>query len=162
MKFFLSQVFGIYTISVVAISPQQWQQRQQHALVGADMTVTHNDRVPGHSDATYSVVPVDDQLFEVEFLEVAPTPIRAYVAQESSQPPSTPLFPWVQLTDTSSRPAIGFSLPISAGTYPNTKRIALTIPLTGSTRQQSRSAAVLSTRKATARTTSPSSSRSRR
>ncbi|KAF7169555.1 hypothetical protein CNMCM5623_002215 [Aspergillus felis] len=35
------------------------------------------DKVYGHSDAIYDPVPKEDQLFSVEFLEVAPTPIRS-------------------------------------------------------------------------------------
>lgn len=34
-------------------------------------------RVCGHNNATYGPVPKDEQLFSVEFLEIAPTPITA-------------------------------------------------------------------------------------
>ncbi|CAJ2502973.1 Uu.00g103670.m01.CDS01 [Anthostomella pinea] len=43
---------------------------QQKPLVGVD-------EVPGHNNATYGPVPKNDQLFAVEFLEIAPTPIIA-------------------------------------------------------------------------------------
>ncbi|KAL4965979.1 uncharacterized protein BDV14DRAFT_171876 [Aspergillus stella-maris] len=33
------------------------------------------NKVPGNNDAVYANVPKEDQLFKVEFLEVAPTPI---------------------------------------------------------------------------------------
>lgn len=33
------------------------------------------DKVPGHNNATYGPVPKEDQIFDVEFLEIAPTPI---------------------------------------------------------------------------------------
>ncbi|KAH6884141.1 hypothetical protein B0T10DRAFT_608969 [Thelonectria olida] len=36
-----------------------------------------NGKVPGHSDATYGPVPKEDQIFKVEFLDIAPTPIIA-------------------------------------------------------------------------------------
>jgi hypothetical protein len=47
---------------------------QQKSLVGVDI-MFKQDKVPGHSDALYDPVPKEDQLFSVEFLEVAPTPI---------------------------------------------------------------------------------------
>lgn len=39
--------------------------------------MVRRDKVRGHSDATYDIVPKQDQLFNVEFLEIAPTPIIA-------------------------------------------------------------------------------------
>ncbi|PYH78321.1 hypothetical protein BO82DRAFT_357411 [Aspergillus uvarum CBS 121591] len=36
-----------------------------------------DNRVPGHNDATYDTVPENDQIFKIEFLEIAPTPIIA-------------------------------------------------------------------------------------
>lgn len=33
------------------------------------------DRVPGSNDATFGPVPVAEQIFEMEFLEIAPTPM---------------------------------------------------------------------------------------
>jgi hypothetical protein len=41
------------------------------------MTV-EQEKVGGHNDAIYGPVPKKDQLFNVEFLEIAPTPILAY------------------------------------------------------------------------------------
>ncbi|KAJ6029881.1 hypothetical protein N7460_010147 [Penicillium canescens] len=35
------------------------------------------DKVFGHNDAIYDTVPKEDQLFSIEFLEIAPTPILA-------------------------------------------------------------------------------------
>ncbi|RAH41796.1 uncharacterized protein BO95DRAFT_372408 [Aspergillus brunneoviolaceus CBS 621.78] len=49
---------------------------QQKPLVGVDVMV-QEDKIPGHNDATYDIVPKEDQLLNVEFLEVAPTPIIA-------------------------------------------------------------------------------------
>ncbi|KAJ5880880.1 uncharacterized protein N7473_011933 [Penicillium subrubescens] len=39
--------------------------------------MVRRDIVRGHNDATYDIVPKQDQLFNVEFLEIAPTPIIA-------------------------------------------------------------------------------------
>lgn len=50
---------------------------QQKPLVGVD-TMAQRDRVPGHSNALYGPVPKENQLLDIEFLEVAPTPIDAY------------------------------------------------------------------------------------
>lgn len=44
-------------------------------LVGEDIMAQQGNKVPGNNDAVYAVVPEEDQLFKVEFLEVAPTPI---------------------------------------------------------------------------------------
>ncbi|KAJ5698789.1 hypothetical protein N7462_000794 [Penicillium macrosclerotiorum] len=48
----------------------------QQNLVGV-VIMSKQDAVPGHNNATYDVVPKADQLLNVEFLEVAPTPIIA-------------------------------------------------------------------------------------
>lgn len=37
-------------------------------------------KVRGHNDAIYGPVPKEGQLLDVEFLEIAPTPIIAYAA----------------------------------------------------------------------------------
>ncbi|KAF7128414.1 hypothetical protein CNMCM5793_003144 [Aspergillus hiratsukae] len=47
---------------------------QQKSLLSVDV-MSKQDKVAGHSDAIYDPVPKQDQLFKVEFLEVAPTPI---------------------------------------------------------------------------------------
>ncbi|KAB8226950.1 uncharacterized protein BDW43DRAFT_304978 [Aspergillus alliaceus] len=49
---------------------------QQKPLIGVDVVV-REDKVPGHNDAIYDTVPKEDQLLDVEFLEIAPTPIVA-------------------------------------------------------------------------------------
>ncbi|OJJ97230.1 hypothetical protein ASPACDRAFT_124110 [Aspergillus aculeatus ATCC 16872] len=36
-----------------------------------------DNQVPGHNDATYDTVPENEQIFKIEFLEIAPTPIIA-------------------------------------------------------------------------------------
>ncbi|KAH8747102.1 hypothetical protein BGZ57DRAFT_181977 [Hyaloscypha finlandica] len=49
---------------------------QQKSLLIAD-TMAEAEKVYGHNNATYGPVPEDEQLFSVEFLEIAPTPIKA-------------------------------------------------------------------------------------
>ena len=39
--------------------------------------MVQQDKVPGHNDAIYDIVPKEDQIMEIEFLEIAPTPILA-------------------------------------------------------------------------------------
>jgi hypothetical protein len=46
-------------------------------LFGEDNMAQQDNRVPGHNDAIYDTVPKDDQIFKIEFLEIAPTPIIA-------------------------------------------------------------------------------------
>ncbi|KAH9223406.1 hypothetical protein DL95DRAFT_379365, partial [Leptodontidium sp. 2 PMI_412] len=46
--------------------------RGTHAMAEIEI-----ENVPGHNNATYGPVPKDAQLFDVEFLEIAPTPIIA-------------------------------------------------------------------------------------
>jgi hypothetical protein len=50
---------------------------QQKSLVNIDI-IAEQDKVRGHNDAIYGPVPKEDQLLDVEFLEIAPTPIIAY------------------------------------------------------------------------------------
>ncbi|KAE8135881.1 hypothetical protein BDV38DRAFT_272528 [Aspergillus pseudotamarii] len=49
---------------------------QQKPLVSVDVIVK-KDKVPGHNNAIYDTVPKEDQLLDIEFLEIAPTPIVA-------------------------------------------------------------------------------------
>lgn len=51
-------------------------------------------KVPGHNSATYGPVPKGDQLFQVEFLEIAPSPIPVYDPTPSYPLPEaySPLF----------------------------------------------------------------------
>jgi hypothetical protein len=39
--------------------------------------MAHQDKVPGNNDARYDIVPKEDQIFKIDFLEIAPTPILA-------------------------------------------------------------------------------------
>jgi hypothetical protein len=49
---------------------------KQKTLFSVDI-MAEQDKVRGHSDAVYGPVPKEDQLLNVEFLEIAPTPIIA-------------------------------------------------------------------------------------
>ncbi|KAN0111006.1 hypothetical protein V8E51_007393 [Hyaloscypha variabilis] len=49
---------------------------QQKTLFNVDI-MAEQDKVRGHSDAIYGPAPKEDQLLDVEFLEIAPTPILA-------------------------------------------------------------------------------------
>jgi len=50
---------------------------QQKSLFNVDI-MAKKEKVPGHSDAVYGSVPKEDQLLDVEFLDIAPTPIISY------------------------------------------------------------------------------------
>jgi hypothetical protein len=39
--------------------------------------MAHQDKVPGNNDARYDIVPKEDQIFKINFLEIALTPILA-------------------------------------------------------------------------------------
>jgi len=49
----------------------QYFRLDQTSISMADTT----EKVPGHNNATYCRVPRGEQLFEVEFLEIAPDPV---------------------------------------------------------------------------------------
>ncbi|KAF4610387.1 hypothetical protein G7Y89_g15732 [Cudoniella acicularis] len=49
---------------------------EQKSLVSVDI-MAEQDKVRGHNDAIYGPIPKEDQLLDVEFLEIAPTPIIA-------------------------------------------------------------------------------------
>jgi hypothetical protein len=54
-------------------------------------------KVPGHNNATYGPVPKADQLFQVEFLEIAPSPIPRYDTTPCSLPQPPNIFPSDQI-----------------------------------------------------------------
>lgn len=75
MKLILPQVLTICAAALATASPTKFTEQQ--LLVGVDI-MTEQDKVPGHNNATYGPVPKEDQLLDVTFLEIAPTPILAY------------------------------------------------------------------------------------
>ncbi|KAG2414461.1 hypothetical protein HFD88_003652 [Aspergillus terreus] len=50
---------------------------QQELLISEDVMAQQDDGVPGHNEAIYDAVPKDNQIFKMEFLEIAPTPVIA-------------------------------------------------------------------------------------
>lgn len=70
----LPQLLAICVASLVGAQVGQ----QESLLSNKIMAQLKVDKVRGHSNAIYGPVPKGDQIFDVEFLEVAPTPIIAY------------------------------------------------------------------------------------
>ena len=74
MKSILLQFLSLYTAALAVLG--KTNPIQQELLVREDGMV-QQDKVPGHNDAIYDIVPKEDQILKIEFLEVAPTPILA-------------------------------------------------------------------------------------
>lgn len=81
MKAIVAHVLVLCIAILTKASPVQ-SSNLQVLLPGSNgniMASAINDKVPGHSDATYSsLVPKEKQILKVEFLDIAPTPILAY------------------------------------------------------------------------------------
>lgn len=75
MKLILPQILSLCTAALAALA--KTSPSQQELLVGEDFMAQQDNRVPGHNDAIYDTVPKDDQIFKIEFLEIAPIPIIA-------------------------------------------------------------------------------------
>lgn len=75
MKLILPQILSLCTAALAALA--KTNPTQQELLLGENIIVQPDNRVPGHNDAIYDTVPKDDQIFKIEFLEIAPTPIIA-------------------------------------------------------------------------------------
>ena len=75
MKSILPQL--LLSLSAVLTALAQTNPTQQELLVGENIMAQQDNRVPDHNDAIYDTVPKDDQIFKIEFLEIAPTPIIA-------------------------------------------------------------------------------------
>ncbi|RAH68025.1 uncharacterized protein BO66DRAFT_421893 [Aspergillus aculeatinus CBS 121060] len=73
MKPILPQILSLCT-AVLTFSSKA-HPTQQELLTSDDLMA--DERVPGDNDAIYDAVPKNDQIFEIEFLEIAPTPITA-------------------------------------------------------------------------------------
>jgi glycerol-3-phosphate cytidylyltransferase-like family protein len=78
MKSILPHFLAVCTAAALAVLGTAETTHQQ-MLAGEDI-MAQEDRlqVPGHNDAVYDAVPKEDQIFKIEFLEIAPTPIIAY------------------------------------------------------------------------------------
>ncbi|KAE8130663.1 hypothetical protein BDV38DRAFT_291788 [Aspergillus pseudotamarii] len=75
MKSILRQTLSLCTATLAALA--KTNPTQQELLVSEDIMAQQDNMVPGHNDAIYDTVPKDNQIFKIEFLEIAPTPIIA-------------------------------------------------------------------------------------
>jgi hypothetical protein len=74
MKAIFPQLLPICTSTLAVLS--KTNPAQQGLLVSEDVMVQQT-KVAGHNDAVYDIVPKEDQLYSIESLEIAPTPILA-------------------------------------------------------------------------------------
>ncbi|RYP80337.1 hypothetical protein DL769_002517 [Monosporascus sp. CRB-8-3] len=74
MKSFLLQILT-FRAALATASPIIQQPLAQFEIMAEPEGAL---KVPGHNNATYGPVPKVDQLFQVEFLEIAPSPIPVY------------------------------------------------------------------------------------
>ncbi|KAJ5754163.1 uncharacterized protein N7511_008316 [Penicillium nucicola] len=72
MKTIVLQVLPLCTAALSVLGKSFPE--QQELLVDKDVMVQQT-KVYGHNDAVYDVMPKEDQLYSIEFLEIAPTPI---------------------------------------------------------------------------------------
>ncbi|GLB11816.1 hypothetical protein AtubIFM57258_008686 [Aspergillus tubingensis] len=75
MKPILWHILFLCTATLAALA--KTNPTQQELLVNEDIMAKQDNMVPGHNNAIYDTVPKDDQIFKIEFLEIAPTPIIA-------------------------------------------------------------------------------------
>ncbi|KAL2856116.1 hypothetical protein BJX68DRAFT_230012 [Aspergillus pseudodeflectus] len=75
MKSILWLILPFCTTALVVLA--KTNPAQQELLVSEDMMAQHDNRIPGHNDAIYDVVPKEEQVLKIQFLEIAPTPIIA-------------------------------------------------------------------------------------
>lgn len=90
MKAFLLVVFALCTCSpalstTLNTAPAQAEQHQQTFLTmpTTDSPTSAVEKVPGHNNATYGPTPKSSQIMDIEFLEIAPLPVVAYVLSRS-------------------------------------------------------------------------------
>lgn len=79
----------VLQLGIASAHQQQPQQRvlsPNTGIMGDDKSQTQDNSgavgrvgVPGHNDAFYGPVPKKDQIFVVDYLEIAPSPIPVYV-----------------------------------------------------------------------------------
>ncbi|KAI0190357.1 hypothetical protein EV127DRAFT_365058 [Xylaria flabelliformis] len=81
MKIVLLHLLVLCTVSIrltaAAVGPPDSTFEQQQSLghTGTMSKPEEKSSVPGHNNVTYGPVPKEDQLFQVELLEIAPSPI---------------------------------------------------------------------------------------
>jgi len=69
----------IPTVFTLAISLFPTRLQKPLAQVNTMANDESTLKVPGHNNATYGPVSKESQLFEIEFFEIAPSPIPTYV-----------------------------------------------------------------------------------
>jgi hypothetical protein len=72
MKASLLQLLPLCTAVLAALG--ETNPAQQASLVDEDMMAKIGNRVPGYNKAVYDIVPKEDQIYQIEFLEISPTP----------------------------------------------------------------------------------------
>lgn len=83
MKSIVAHVLTLCAVVLTISKPVQSSSHQVYLAdanddnMGSAQSHSVNNKVEGHSDATYGPVPKEDQVFNVEFLEISPTPILA-------------------------------------------------------------------------------------
>ncbi|KAL5357128.1 hypothetical protein BJX96DRAFT_143938 [Aspergillus floccosus] len=70
------QTLSLCTAALASLLPKT-NPTQQELLASEDIMAQQDNKVPGHNNSIYDIVPKDDQIFKIEFLEIAPTPIIA-------------------------------------------------------------------------------------
>jgi hypothetical protein len=74
MKSILPQFLSLSTAAIAVLGKTNLA--QQELLVGENVMVQQT-KVFGHNDTVYDIVPEKDQLYNIQFLEIAPTPFLA-------------------------------------------------------------------------------------
>jgi hypothetical protein len=73
MKAILPQlILPLCTAALAALGKTNPAQQELH--VGENMMAQIDNKVPGYNDAVYDIVPKEDQIYEIEWLEISPTP----------------------------------------------------------------------------------------
>lgn len=74
MKSIPPHFLSLYTAALAVLA--KINSAQQEVLISENI-MAQQDKIPGHNNAVYDIVPKEDQIFSVEFLEIVPTPIIA-------------------------------------------------------------------------------------
>lgn len=68
----------IYILALVASLCSAHAHTLQQITSDEQLSIMQANRVPGSNNATYGPVPVGEQIFDIEYLEIAPWPIPTY------------------------------------------------------------------------------------
>ncbi|KAL3456518.1 hypothetical protein BJX64DRAFT_270510 [Aspergillus heterothallicus] len=75
MRSILPQILPFCTTALAALA--RTNPAQQELPISKDIMAKQDNSVPSHNNDIYDIVPKEDQIFKIEFLQVAPTPIIA-------------------------------------------------------------------------------------